>query len=194
MESEEYVDSVRLRLGCAGPRKLVQNISPDAGAAHATCCAVGEATRGHNAVTALVHAAAQSRDCTAEMEVPGLIPWDLRPAGVLTSPLGNSYTALSICSPHALEAGTDCTQSRVEAKLEYYGPHLTSLLRQNISYTPNVWSACGRPHRDTLTVLRSLSKSIAHKRNFVSADVVYQILRASITPGNLETQCRQNRA
>ena len=30
------------------------------GAAHATCCAVREATRG--------------RDCTAEMEVPGLIP------------------------------------------------------------------------------------------------------------------------
>ena len=32
---------------------------------------------------------------------------------------------------------------------------------QNISYTPIVWSAYGRPHRDTLTVLRSLSKSIA---------------------------------
>ena len=39
--------------------------SLDTGAAHATCCAVGEATRGHNAVTALVHAAAQSCDCTA---------------------------------------------------------------------------------------------------------------------------------
>ena len=58
------------------------------------------------------------------MEVPGLIlGTDLRAADVLTSALGNAYTALdvSICSPHALEAGTDCTQSRVEAKLEYYG-------------------------------------------------------------------------
>ena len=56
------------------------------------------------------------------MEVPGLIPGtDLRPADVLTSALGNAYTALdvSICSPHASEAGVDCTQSRVQAKLEH---------------------------------------------------------------------------
>ena len=89
MEPEECVDSVRLRLGCAGPCEPVpcaacQNGSLDTGAAHATCCAVGEATRGHNAVTTLVHAAAQSCDCTAEMEVPGLTPGsDLRLADVL---------------------------------------------------------------------------------------------------------------
>ena len=75
MEPEEYVDSVRLRLGCAGPCELVpcaacQNGSLDTGAAHATCCTVGEATRGHDAV----NAAAQSCDCTAETEVPALIP------------------------------------------------------------------------------------------------------------------------
>ena len=29
---------------------------------------------------------------------------------------------LSICSPHASEAGVDCTQSRVQAKLQHYGP------------------------------------------------------------------------
>ena len=106
-EPEEYVDSVRLRLGCAGPCEPVpcaacQKGSLDTSAAHATWCSLGEATPGHNAITALVHAAAQSCDCTAEMEVPGLISGtDLRPAGVLTSALGNSYTALdiSICSP-----------------------------------------------------------------------------------------------
>ena len=101
----------------------------------------------------------------------------------LTSALGNAYTALdvSICSPHALEPGTDCTQSRVEAKLEYYGPTFAALLRQNISYTPIVWSAYGRPHPDTLTVLRSLSKSIARKRNIASAEVVFHRLHSSIT-------------
>ena len=83
LEAEEYVDSVRLRLGCTGPCELVpcaacQSGPLDAGAAHATCCALGEATRGHNAVTALVH-------------VPGLSPGtDLRRADVLTSALGNS--------------------------------------------------------------------------------------------------------
>ena len=56
-----------------------------------------------------------------------------------------------------------------------------SLLRQNISYTPIVWSAHGRPHQDTLTVLRSLNKFIAGKRNFVSAEVESQSLHSSIT-------------
>ena len=65
--------------------------------------------------------------------------------------------------------------------LHTYGPHLSSLLRHNMSYIPVVWSAYGRPHRDTLTVLRSFSKSIARKRNFVSAEVVHQELHASIT-------------
>ena len=81
---------------------------------------------------------------------------------------------LRSASPHAQQTVSGCTQTRHEAKLAYYGPHLSSLLRQNISYTPVVWSSCGRPHRDTLTVLRSLSKSIARKRNFVSAEVIHQ--------------------
>ena len=63
----------------------------------------------------------------------------------------------------------------------HYGPHLAALLRQNISYTLIVWSADGRPHSDTLTVLRSLSKSIARKRNIASAEVVFHRLHSSIT-------------
>ena len=189
LEADEYVDSVRFRLGCAGPMEPVTCAACnsgvlDTGAAHASCCALGEATRGHNAVSSLIHAAAQQCDHTSEMEVPGFIPGtDLRPADVLTSALGTAYTALdvSICSPHALEAGTDCTQSRVEAKLDHYGSHVDALHRQNISYTPIVWSAYGRPHQDTLTVLRSLSKSIARKRNIASAEVVFHRLHSSIT-------------
>ena len=47
----------------ATSRTSTQIGSLDSGAAHATCCALGEATRGHIAVTALVHAAAQSCMC-----------------------------------------------------------------------------------------------------------------------------------
>ena len=62
-EPEEFVDSVRLRLGCMGPIEPVacaacQSGLLDSGAAHAACCVLEEATRGHNAVTALVDAAA----------------------------------------------------------------------------------------------------------------------------------------
>ena len=94
LEADEYVDSVRFRLGCAGPAEPVTCSACntgilDTGAAHASCCALGEATRGHNAVTSLLHEAAHQCDHTAEMEVPGLIPGtDLRPADILTSALG----------------------------------------------------------------------------------------------------------
>ena len=163
LELEECADSVRLRWGCAGPLDPCMACAGcqcgllDSSAAHATCCALGEATRGHIEATALIHAAAQSCDHTAEVEVPGLIPGtDLRPADVLASALGNANTALNIssCSP-SQEADTDCTRSRLLAKLNHHGPRLPSLLRQNISYTPIVWGACGRPHQDTLAVLRS---------------------------------------
>ena len=127
LEADEYIDSVRFRLGCAGPVEPITCAACnsgilDTGSAHASCCALGEATRGHNAVSSLLHAAAQQCDHTAEMEVPGLIPGtDLRPADILTSALGNACTALdvSICSPHASEAGADFTQSRVQAKHQY---------------------------------------------------------------------------
>ena len=177
LEPEEHVHTVRLRLGCAGTPEPVacaacQSGPPDWGAAHATCCALGNATRGHNAATTLTHAAAQSCDHSAEMEVLGLIPGtDPRP---LTSAFGHAYTALviSICSPHAPQAGRDSTPSRQAAKFDCCGPHRPSLLRQ-ISNTPIVWSAYGRLHQGTLTVLRSLSKSIARYSNLLAAEVVH---------------------
>ena len=192
LEADEYVDADRFRLGCARPMEPVTCAACnsgilDTGAAHASCCALGEATRCHNAVSSLIHAAAQQCDHTSEMEVPGLIPGtDLRPADVLTSALGNAYAALDV-------SGTDCTQSRVEAKLDHYGPHLAALHRQNISYTPIVWSAYGRPHQDTFTVLRSPSKSIARKRNFASAEVVSHRLHSSITLEIWKRSARQIR-
>ena len=69
LEADEYIDSVRFRLGCAGPVEPITCTACnsgilDTGAAHASCCALGEATRGHNAVSSLLHAAAQQCDHT----------------------------------------------------------------------------------------------------------------------------------
>ena len=66
LEADEYIDSVRFRLGCAGPVEPITCAACnsgilDTGAAHASCCALGEATRGHNAVSSLLHAAAAVR-------------------------------------------------------------------------------------------------------------------------------------
>ena len=106
---------------------------------------------------------------------------------VLTSALGNAYTALyvSIYSPHAVELVRTCTQTTVEATFGHRSSHLPALQRQSIDYTPIVWSACGwyretltpivwsaygQPHGETLTVLRTLSKSIACTETHRSTD------------------------
>ena len=80
LDADEYVDSVRFRLGCAGPAEPITCAACnsgilDTGAAHASCCALGEATRGHNAVSSLIHAAAQQCDHTSEMEGTWPHPW-----------------------------------------------------------------------------------------------------------------------
>ena len=94
-------------------------------------------------------------DHTAETEVPGhILGTDLRSAHVPTSAHGNAYTALdnSICSPHAQQAGPNCTRSRRTAKLEFCGPHLPSLLQLNISHTlERLWpTPPGHIHRFAL--------------------------------------------
>ena len=73
----------------------------DTGAVHASCCALAEATRGHDTVADLIHEAATVCAPTAVMEVPRLIPGTgLRPASLLTTAQGNTRTAfdVSVCS------------------------------------------------------------------------------------------------
>ena len=168
--------ALRTRAFCSLPDRI-----PGHGAAHATCCAVGHHVRTTQPLS-LVAARLRWRSLGSSL--------------ALTCGLGNFYTAfdISICSPQDQQAGADCTQTRHEAKLAYCGPHLPSLFHQNISYIPIVWSAHGRPHRDTLTVSRSFSKSIARKRNFLSAEVVYQKLHASITLEIWKRSARQIRS
>ena len=135
--------------------------SLDTGAARAPCCALGEATRGHNAVTALIHAAAQFCDHTAETEVTGL---NLRQADVLTSALGNAHTALEI---------SFCSPARTAS-----WPRL-----RPIPSSPGHIDRFAAP-----------SKSIARKRNFVSAEVVLQRLHSSVTLEIWKRSARQVRS
>ena len=188
LSSQEFVEAVRARLGAAGPSELTPcarcgQIFDSAGS-HASCCAIAEATKGHYAVSRLVHEAALMCDPSADTEVCGLIPGtDLRPADVLTTALGNCMTAIDVCvaSPHAQNAGDDCTEGAVRRKLRTYGPHLEVLSRQNIDYTPLVWSCYGRPHANTLSVLRTLSKRISRRRSVANEAAVMQHLLGSIS-------------
>ena len=76
--SSEYLHAVRVRLGAAGAAEPVPcaicGKPMDTAGCHPSCCAPAEATRGHYAVSKLVHTAALACDPSVETEVPGLIP------------------------------------------------------------------------------------------------------------------------
>ena len=189
LTSDEFVEAIRIRLGAAGPAEPIPcgrcgAMLLDSAGSHAACCSTAEGTRGHYKVSNLMWTAASQCDPSAETETPGLIPGtDLRPADVLTTALGNGTTALDvgIASPDSRHAGRDCTQTMLDAKVRKYSPHFGVLDQQNIEYKPVIWSSYGRPHAQTLSVLRTLSRRISRRRNVGSAAQVFQQLHGAIS-------------
>jgi len=190
LQDDEFVEAVRIRLGSGGPIepvpcRLCGGVLDGAGS-HASCCATGEATRGHNAVRKHVHHLARSADPTAEEEPLGLIPSHptLRPADVFTSaahPGRLSALDVGVTSPEAIGAGSDCTESMRLRKLGDYGSHLAALERQNILYQPIVWSAYGRPNAATTAVLQAMARQAARRRGLASAKVLQRRAEAAIS-------------
>ncbi len=54
-------------------------------------------------------------------------------------------------------------------KLAGYAPHQDELERANVKYEPLVWSAYGRPHANTVSIIRRLAKRAARRRGLVNA-------------------------
>ncbi len=160
LDSSDFVTAVRTRLGAGGPDeptpcRICGGVLDPSGW-HALCCALGEATRGHNAVRDQIHSAARIADPAAEIEPLGLIPFHplLRPDDIFTSAAAHgrlSALDVGICSPDSVDAGDDCTESMRQRKLGDYSAHLPALESQNITYTPMTWSAYGRPHKVSTT-------------------------------------------
>ena len=185
MESGDYLEALRLRLGVAGPTDaapcaLCGSTVMDSPGAHALCCARAESTRGHNNVTRQLADEISGIDNGLELEPMGLVPGTLlRPADILTGALGGGLTALDIgiASPDAVGAGADCTESMVSRKLEKYAPHMAALDRQNIDYRPLVFSCYGRLHPDTTATLRTLAKRVARRRGCSAGEWRFRRLR-----------------
>ena len=188
LQPQEYVEALRIRLGCAGPSNpvpchLCGESMLDSAGAHAHCCARAESTRGHHCVSRRVFGEAARCDPNTELEAPGLIPGTaLRPADVLTGALGEGLTALDIgiASPDATNAGADCTISMYTRKMQTYAPYAAALTSQNITYQPLVWSAYGRPHPRTTAILRTLATRLARRRGCSDAEWRYMRLRAAL--------------
>jgi hypothetical protein len=127
--------------------------------------------------------AAKICDPSTELEAGGLIPGTrLRPADVLTGALGHGLMALDvgIASPDAQNAGADCVASMYARKVAYYAPYSDVLDRQGILYQPLVWSAFGRPHPRTTSLLRTLAARISRRRGCSDGEWRYRRLTAAI--------------
>ena len=188
LDSAEHVEAVRIRLGAAGLDEptlcaLCGNDFLDSAGAHAHCCSRAESTRGHHRVARRILDVAKQCDPPSEHEARGLILGTrLRPADVLTGALDEGLTALDvrIASPDAQNAGEDCTVTMYANKVAFYAPHERALERQNVTYQPLVWSAYGRPHPRTTTILRTLSKRLARQRGCSDGECRYRRLRAAV--------------
>ena len=191
LHGEDYVQALRIRLGAGGPDepvpcRLCKRGTLDHTATHCLCCALGEATRGHNKVRDELLSIARSADASAEKEAPGLIPSHplLRPADVLTSATSDgrlSAMDVGICSPDAGDAGDDCTESMRQRKLGFYAAHSRALEAQGIVYTPMVWSCYGRPHQATFEALKTICKRAARRRENQKWQQLYRRAAAIIT-------------
>jgi hypothetical protein len=67
-----------------------------------------------------------------------------------------------------------------QVKEARYAPYRDELERENVRYMPLVWSAFGRPHSQTVLVLRRLAKKGARRRGFQSADQLLRRANAKI--------------
>ena len=153
LEADEFVMSVRLRLGCGGPDDAT--ICGNCGVAmlgtsgeHGLLCAKGESTRGHNCVRDELFHMARSVDTCAETEPEGLLASHPRhrPADVLTSAFHGRLAAVDVgvICPSAAGSGSDCVATMEQRKRDRLAPFRQEMEAEGVEYHPFAVSCWGR--------------------------------------------------
>ena len=180
MTPEEFTVALKIRFGC--DLFLEPRVCPlcaaqvlDRHGFHATCCAKGEATRGHNCVRDELLNCIQEADPAAELETSGLVAPrpNRRPADILTGcALPGTLASLDMCvaSPHASGAGADCCAAAVSRKLAEYADDIPFLEQQGMTYAPMVWSCYGREHEACTRMLKAVARQAARRKGLLSHD------------------------
>lgn len=186
----DFQTAVRLRLGapCVEESTECGHCGACLGTtgAHAFCCSLAEATKGHYAVRDEILPLAHLADPSTTIETLGLIPSapTLRPADILSSAaLPGRLAALDIgvCCPDASGAGEDCCANMYDRKRKDYKPHLVELeVQQQISYRPMVWSTWGRAHPESLLILENLAMQAARRRGLRDHRLLLRRVRSAI--------------
>ena len=204
LEADEYIDSVRFRLGCAGPVEPVTCAACNSGILDtgAGACLLLRPWRGDTGTQCRFRPFCMQQCSSAITPLKWRFPVsslarDLRPADILTSALGQRLHCLGCLHllPRTLARlvlTAHCPGFRPNSST--MGPTST-LSFVKTSLTAQLSGApTGDLTPDTLAVLRSLSKSIARKRNVASAEVVFHRLHSSITLEIWRRTARQVRA
>eukprot|EP00973_Karenia_brevis_P088387 12256310-Karenia_brevis.AAC.1 len=189
-EDLEFVEAVRVRIGAGGPPDVAVcgccgKHQLDTSGRHASCCALAEATRGHNAVRDVLFAYASEADPSTEWEPEDLVPSRprARPADVLTpAAIPGRVAALDvgITSP-AASSGEDATDAMYRRKVQEREGQRAELEAQNIVYRPLVWTCFGRPHSAAVDVIRAIAKRVARKRGGAKLSSVIRKMHAAIS-------------
>ena len=181
-DQEEYVEAVRVRLGCGGlpdPSTCrCCGVAPlDSNGAHASICAIGEATRGHNAIKEIIFDTAHHADPQAELEAKNIVPSRPgdRPADVLTAASGClAALDVGVTSP-ASAWGADAAEKMWERKRGERAGIERELLDQGITYMPVVFTCFGRMHPEAVRILNSIGARAARRRGWAVAAVRRQL-------------------
>ena len=126
---DEYADAVRVRLGA----KFTDDVTScercgkmmGCSARHALCCALPEATRGHNKTRDKILDLVSISDPSACREAPELVPSfpTIRPADILTDaalPGGRTALDIGVATPGTCTAGDDACDSMWSEKFRHY--------------------------------------------------------------------------
>ena len=175
-DNEECIEAVRIRLGAGGPAEGsvcgLCGKSLDRAGGHATCCPIGESTKGHNALRDTVFSYALLADTSAECEPEHLIPSRPRdrPADVLTAVVPGCVAALDIgvASPAAAAAGDDAAEAMWRRKVNEREDVRPELEQAGIQYRPFVFTAYGRPHPAASEAIKHIIKLAARRKGFAA--------------------------
>ena len=150
-----------------------------------SCCALGEANNGHNAVRDCLYDFACTADPATEWEPEDLVPSRprARPADVLTpAAIAGRVAALDIgiTSP-ASAPGADAAEAMFVRKTGERESQRSELEAQNIVYRPVVWTCFGRPHAAAEAVVLAIAKRIARKRGRTSVKAVVRQMQLAFS-------------
>ena len=186
-DDAEFIEAVRVRLGTGGPGDvavcgLCGQAQLDTAGGHASCCSLGEATVGHDAIRDCVYRYGCEADHATEWEPQDLVSSQprARPADVLTPAAFPGRVAaldVGVVSP-AAHPGVDAAEAMAVRKNGEREPIRGELERQNIVYKPIVWTTYGRPHWQASIAMRGIAKRISRRRGCKVGTVLAQIQSA----------------